>query len=218
MDFIKAINERHAVRRYLDKPVDAQAIQTLQEIIDVCNKEGGLHIQLVLDEPKAFDSFMAHYGKFSGVTNYVALIGGKDKEEQIGYYGEKIALAAQAMGLNTCWVAMSYKKVPSAFKLNKGEKVHLVLALGYGATQGVAHKSKSVEQVSVSNGAPQWFEEGVKLALLAPTAMNQQKFKFIYDNGKVIAKAGIGFYTKADLGIAKLHFEIGAGKENVIWA
>lgn len=218
MDFIKAINDRHAVRSYLDKPIEAEKIQTLQAIIDECNKEGGLHIQLVLDEPKAFDSFMAHYGKFSGVTNYVALIGGKDKEEQIGYYGEKIALSAQAMGLNTCWVAMSYKKVPSAFKLNKGEEVHLVLALGYGATQGIAHNAKSVEQVCVSNGAPQWFEEGVKLALLAPTAMNQQKFKFIYDNGKVIAKPGIGFYTKADLGIAKLHFEIGAGKENVIWA
>ena len=29
--------------------------------------------------------------------------------------------------------------------------------------------------------------------------------------------AGMGFYTKVDLGIAKYHFEIGAGKENFCW-
>ncbi|MEI3552822.1 MAG: nitroreductase family protein [Acutalibacteraceae bacterium] len=43
-----------------------------------CNQESGLHIQLVTNEPKAFDSFMAHYGKFKGVTNYLALIGKKN--------------------------------------------------------------------------------------------------------------------------------------------
>ncbi len=217
MDFVNAIKERHAVRSYLDKPIDNELRTQLQTLVNECNKDGGLHIQLVWDEPKAFDSFMAHYGKFSGVTNYVALIAKKGKEEQIGYYGEKIALMAQALGLNTCWVAMSYKKVPSAFKLDKGEKVHLVLALGYGATQGVSHKVKTFDQVAEGKNPPAWFINGVNLALLAPTAMNQQKFKFTYADDKVIAKAGIGFYTKADLGIAKFHFEIGAGKENVEW-
>ena len=41
-------------------------------------------------------------------------------------------------------------------------------------------------------------------------------------NGKHQVKASITFsmigYTKMDLGIAKLHFEIGAGKENFEWA
>lgn len=217
MDLIKAMNERHSVRRYLDKPIEGELVTKLQEVIDECNKEGGLHIQLILNEPKAFDCFMAHYGNFENVTSYVALIGGKKDEEKIGYYGEKIALTAQALGLNTCWVAMSYKKIKTAFVLNKGEKMHLALALGYGATQGVAHKSKEIGEVADVKNAPAWFVNGVRCALLAPTAMNQQKFYFEYVDGKVVAKPGMGFYTKADLGIAKRHFELGAEKDNSIW-
>lgn len=51
-------------------------------------------------------------GFFSNVRNYVALIGKKDAalDEKIGYYGEKIALRAQQLGLNTCWVALTFSK------------------------------------------------------------------------------------------------------------
>lgn len=218
MDLKEAIEARHSVRSYLDKPIGAEEVSRLKSVIDECNEEGGLHIQLVLNEPDAFDCFMAHYGKFSGVKNYVALIGKKGEDVKIGYYGEKIVLAAQALGLNTCWVAMSYKKVKTAFELEKGEKLYCVLSLGYGATQGVKHKSKAVGEVSVGyDEAPEWFKEGVSAALLAPTAMNQQKFTFFYEAGKVRAKAGIGFYSKVDLGIVKYHFELGGGRENVNW-
>ena len=44
------------------------------------NRESGLHIQLVRNEPKAFDGLVAHYGKFIGVTNYIAMIGKKGPE------------------------------------------------------------------------------------------------------------------------------------------
>lgn len=216
MDILEAIKQRHSVRQYSDKPIEDAILNELKKEIDDCNKEGGLHIQLVANEPKAFDSFMAHYGKFSGVENYIVLIGKKDRslDEKCGYYGEKLVLKAQQLGLNTCWVAMTYKKIPSAFVVNKGEKLTVVISLGYGKTQGVAHKIKTIEQVSnVSGDTPNWFKEGVELALLAPTAMNQQKFEFIYNNGKVTRKAGAGFYSKVDLGIVKYHFEIGANRK-----
>lgn len=214
MDVKTAMQERHSVRSYLDKPIGSDAQKELNAVIEECNREGGLHFQLVLNEPKGFDGWMAHYGKFSGVKNYVALIGKKGNDEKIGYYGEKIVLAAQAIGLNTCWVAMTYKKIKTAFTVGKGEKLYCVLALGYGATQGVAHKSKTVEQVSDAKNPPEWFTDGVKAALLAPTAMNQQKFTFSYAYGKVRAKAGFGFYSEIDLGIVKYHFELGSGKED----
>lgn len=128
--------------------------------------------------------------------------------------GERLVLKAQQLGLNTCWVAMTYKKIPGAFKVENGEKLTVIISLGYGKTQGVGHKVKGVEQVSnVSAETPDWFKAGVEAALLAPTAMNQQKFILTYDNGKVSAKAGNGFYTKLDLGIVKYHFEIGAGND-----
>lgn len=220
MDLTEAIKNRHSVRQYEERAVEKEILNALQTEIEVCNKEGNLHIQLVTNEPKAFDSFMAHYGKFSGVTNYIALIGKKGDrlDELCGYYGERLALKAQQLGLNTCWVAMSYKKVNGAFQIDKGEKLTVVIALGYGKTQGVQHKSKPAEAVSnLNSNSPEWFKSGVESALLAPTAMNQQKFTLNLDNGKVTAKAGTGFYTKIDLGIVKYHFEIGAGKENFTW-
>lgn len=220
MDLTEAIKNRHSVRQYEERAVEKEILNALQTEIEACNKEGNLHIQLVTNEPKAFDSFMAHYGKFSGVTNYIALIGKKGDrlDELCGYYGERLVLKAQQLGLNTCWVAMSYKKVNGAFQINKGEKLTVVIALGYGKTQCVQHKSKPAEAVSnLKSNSPEWFKSGVESALLAPTAMNQQKFTLNLDNGKVTAKAGTGFYTKIDLGIVKYHFEIGAGKENFTW-
>lgn len=221
MDLLEAIENRHAVRSYEDKVLNSDVTDILKKKISEYNNESGLHIQLILNEPKAFDCFMAHYGKFSGVSNYIAMIGkkGNSLDELCGYYGEKLVLLAQQLGLNTCWVAMSYKKIPSVFQIKSDEKLIVVIALGYGKTQGTAHKSKSIENVcKTAKPMPEWYEKGIKAALLAPTAMNQQKFTFSLDKNKVTVKAGLGFYSKVDLGIVKCHFEIGAGTENFIWA
>ena len=219
MDLKTAMQKRHSVRAYTDKPIEKEICNELIKVIDECNKEGNLHIQLVTDEPRAFDGFMAHYGNFSCVKNYVAMIGKKcdDLDEKIGYYGEKIVLTAQSLGLNSCWVALTYKKIKTAFTVDKGEKLCCVIAIGYGATEGVPHKSKAMENVFSLSDPPVWFISGIRAALLAPTAMNQQKFSFSYENGKVCVKAGAGFYSKIDLGIVKYHFELGAGKENFEW-
>ena len=193
----------------------------MREQVAACNRESGLHIQLVTDEPKAFGGMMARYGKFSGVTSYFALIGKQSDtlEETCGYYGQRLVLKAQQLGLNTCWVAMTYRKVKTAFTLEKGEKLCVVIALGYGETQGVAHKSKSLQQITTLRGEmPHWFENGLRAALLAPTALNQQKFVFSLDGNRVSVQPGSGFYTKIDMGIAKYHFEIGAGTDQFVWA
>lgn len=216
----EAINERHSVRQYKNKPLEPAIAAVLKAEIEACNHESGLHIQLVQNEPKAFRGMMAHYGKFSGVTNYLALIGKKspDLDERCGYYGERLVLKAQQLGLNTCWVAMTYSKSKAVYKLDDNEKLCIVIALGYGETQGVPHKSKPASEVSKAAGQiPEWFKKGVDAALLAPTAMNQQKFMFTLNGNQVSAKAGRGFYSKIDLGIVKYHFETSAGTENFKW-
>lgn len=215
MDVLEAIKNRHSVRNYLDKPIESEIGEKLAAEIANCNAESGLNFQLVLNEPAAFDSFMAHYGKFSGVKNYVVFVGKRGADEKVGYYGERVALFAQSLGLNSCWVALTYKKVKGAYKLESGEKVYCVLALGYGETQGVAHKSKTFEQVTANvQNPPEWFKKGVDAALLAPTAMNQQKFTVsLCDGGNCASiKAGVGFYAKIDLGIVKYHFDAASGK------
>ncbi len=222
MELIEAIEKRHSVRAYLDKPIEDEKVSQLNDYIEKCNEDGQLNMQLVLNENKAFDSFIAHYGKFSNVKNYIAVIGdkGEDLFERCGYYGEQVVLFAQQLGLNTCWVAMSYSKSKVKALLKNNEKLCFAIAIGYGATEGVQHKSKKYSDVAHSNleSVPTWFSDGIEAALKAPTAMNQQKFTFsLLENDTVVAKAGTGFYTKTDLGIAKYHFEIGAGDKKFSW-
>lgn len=214
MDISEAIKERHSVRAYTDKKIEGEVLFALENKIAEINGESGLNVQLVLNEEKAFGGRMARYGTFSGVKNYIAMVGkkGADLSEKVGYYGQKLVLFAQTLGLNTCWVALTYKKVKTAYKIEEGEKLALVIAIGYGATQGVPHKSKSINAVSnAGENSPEWFVNGVRAALLAPTAMNQQKFFFTLKDGEVTAKPGLGFYAKVDLGIVKYHFELGSG-------
>ncbi|NLO39058.1 MAG: nitroreductase [Ruminiclostridium sp.] len=221
MELMEAMKNRHSVRSYSARKIEGDVKDKLQQLINDCNKESGLNIQLVLEEPSAFDSLIMHYGKFSGVRNYIVMVGRKtdDLDEKCGYYGQKIVLYAQQLGLNTCWVGVGYKKTRNAFIVGTDEKICVLIAIGYGNTQGKVHRSKAFEQVcSVSGTVPDWFRNGVEAALLAPTATNQQKFQFSLDGNKVYAKPGIGFFTKVDLGIAKYHFEIGANKENFTWA
>lgn len=220
MTTLEAIHARHSVRQYSEKPLDDAAVSVLNEEIQRCNQESGLHIQLITNEPCAFQGFLARYGKFSGVKNYLALVGKKspELEETCGYYGERLVLLAQQLGLNTCWVAMTYRKIKTAFTVAEGEKLCIVIALGYGLSQGEAHRSKAAKDVmKADEPVPDWFRQGVEAALLAPTAMNQQKFSFTLNGNQVSAKAGLGFYSKIDLGIVKYHFEAGAGTEAFQW-
>ena len=226
MTLQEAITARHSVRKYIDKEIPADIVTALQDKIAEYNKVGNLNIQLVLNETRAFTGMLS-YGSFSGVRNYFVMIGkkGADLDERVGYYGEQLVLLAQTLGLNTCWVGLSYRKVPEAYNVGKDEKLACMIALGYGETQGVSHKIKTIEQVSnASVLTPVWFKRGVEAALLAPTAVNQQKFSFEYvgmSNNRHLVRAKKGFsmigYTQMDLGIAKYHFEIGAGKNNFDW-
>ena len=226
MTLQEAITARHSVRKYIDKEIPADIVTALQDKIAEYNKVGNLNIQLVLNETRAFTGMLS-YGSFSGVRNYFVMVGkkGADLDERVGYYGEQLVLLAQPLGLNTCWVGLSYRKVPEAYNVGKDEKLACMIALGYGETQGVSHKIKTIEQVSnASDLTPAWFKRGVEAALLAPTAVNQQKFSFEYvgmSNNRHLVRAKKGFsmigYTQMDLGIAKYHFEIGAGKNNFDW-
>ncbi len=214
MDILEIMKARHSVRQYSGTKIESEKQQILIDSVKECNKESGLNIQLMFDEPKCFDSMMAHYGKFRGAENYIALVGkkGAGLEEKAGYYGEKLVLKAQELGLNTCWVAMTHGK--STAEIKKGETLACIIALGYGATQGIAHKSKPVEQLcNCAEAMPDWFSKGMEAVLLAPTAMNQQKFYFTLENETVSAKAGKGFYAKLDLGIVKYHFEAATGRK-----
>lgn len=217
MEILEIMQQRHSVRQYTDRAIEPEKRAVLDALTQEINRKAGLSVQIIYDDPKCFDSFMAHYGKFAGVRNYIALVGKKAPglDEILGYYGEELVLKAQELGLNTCWVALTHGKSKAA--VGRGEKEVCLIALGYGVTQGVEHKSRPMQELcTCGEPMPEWFRCGMNAAMLAPTAMNQQKFRFeLLPDGMVKAACGSGFYTKLDLGIVKYHFEAVTGKKTV---
>lgn len=218
MTIKEAVNERHSVRQYKNIPIENEKEKELRDFIEAINDENGLDIQFIVNDPECFDSFLAHYGKFTNVQNYIAMVGNKqypNLDEAIGYFGEEIVLKAQTMGLNTCWVAGTFSKKKCKAQVGKDEKLLCVISIGYGENQGQNHKSKPLEKLCKADlsTAPEWFKEGVDGALKAPTALNQQKFVITLDgdNAKITSKGGA--MTKIDLGIVKYNFEAASGRK-----
>lgn len=159
---------------------------------------------------------MAHYGKFTNANNYIAIVGPKtlpDLEERGGYYGQKIVLAAQTMGLRTCWVGGTYGRGKCKADQGKIEKIVCVIAIGYGENDGAEHRSRPMEKLCTvkEEDMPAWFKAGVEAASQAPTALNQQKFTIGMDGDTAVITAGRGVMTKIDLGIVKCNFEVASG-------
>lgn len=224
MTMWEAMLARHSVRTYLTRPIEAELTARLSEEIRACNAEGKLHLQLVTEEANAFGGLMAHYGKFSNVRNYIALVGkrSRDLDERLGWYGERVVLLAQMLGLNTCWVGLTFSRsaAKKRIQVGKGEELRGVIAVGYGLTQGVPHESRPMRDCfRAERTLPEWFGRGMKAAMLAPTAVNQQHFRFtLIGENTVKAEAVGGAYSKMDLGIVKYHFAQLAGEGNFSWA
>lgn len=227
MTLKEALNARVSRRSFSSTPISSEAISALHTIINQANTEDGLNLQLITNEPKAFKSFMKTYGLFSGVHSYIALVGPDNDalvQQLIGYYGELLVLTAQTMDLGTCWVGASFDRNHCAAIVNEGEKLYCVIAVGYpkekttltqriaqNAMSKICHESQQIATVKGNNPAPAWFNQGIDAVLVAPSAMNKLPVHFTYENGIVTAKTTTNTgYENIDLGIAKLHFEIGA--------
>ena len=209
MDVLELMKKRHSVRQYTNRKIEPEKRIELTTFAEECNQESGLNIQIIFDEPKCFRALMAKVTRFKGCENYVAIVGKRsdpNAEEKAGYFGEKIVLKAQELGLNTCWTGATHGK--SIAKIGADERQIIIIALGYGANPGTPHKGKTISDVSnVTDNLPDWYARGIEAALLAPTAMNQQKFYFTLQGDTVKAAPGKGAYSTLDFGIVKYHFE-----------
>ena len=182
MDFKEAMQKRHMVRKYTDKPLSDEIIAKINERIELNNKTYNLNMKLMINNSKGVSSIMKLI-MAKGVNNFIILAGdvSGNLDERLGYSGADIMLYAQTLGLNTWWVGGTFNRSVSSYVDNK--KVTGIIAIGYGQTQGVPHKSKNVEDVSKYEGTiiPSWFISGVDGALLAPTALNKQDFMLNYN-------------------------------------
>lgn len=217
MEF-ETLKKRHSVRRFTSERIDPKIIDRLASKAALLNEHHGLSIQVVYDEPEAFGSSrLARYGKFENVTDYICLIGPKRKgiEVLIGMVGQCMLLYAFSLGLDTCWVGMTFNRKKIPVNLRDDDKIFAVIAIGYGIDHGKQSRNEKPMKISPEyEKAPEWFQRGVDFALHGPSALNQQKFRFRWKGeNRVKAVSGVGFYTKIDLGIAMYCFSLGAGEE-----
>ena len=222
---VETIRERHSVREYDGKPLSRAEFDALIAVVEECARESGLGIQLVDNNPEVF-SVIARFGLIRGCRTHVAFVvdgakaGDVAADEAIGYWGQKIVLAAQDMGLNTCWCALCSRKKSHAV-VAPGKKIRLVIAVGHGKTQGFSRKTKSVEALSSVEcaKAPTWFAAAMEAAQLAPTAMNNQNFKItLLSDGKTVRiDAPQSGLNVIDEGIVRCNFEIAANEAGADW-
>ena len=212
MDMKLAMRQRHTVRKFTSESLSVELISQLNDRVCANNERFGLAISLKVGDESALPAALKLFFA-KGVRNYFVLAGSDRPglDEDLGYASADLMLFAQALGLNTWWIggAFSRKNVEQAVP---GKKVIGIVAVGFGATPGVAHKSKTAAEVSSYEGtAPQWFANGVQAALLAPTALNKQCFRIAGAGNKVSISENGGVFSGADIGIVKYHFELGAG-------
>lgn len=230
MTLLEAIPLRHSVRRYHPEPLPETDRTAIAGEIERLNSLGDVKFNLVENEPEAFSGILA-YGSFSGVVNYITVTTprGHDCDFDAGYRGERLVLLARTLGLDTCWAGLSYRRSSPLFpRPGKGERTLACIAIGRGIDHGRPHRIKTPAQVSnaADPAVPDWFKAGVDAALLAPTAINQQRFSLTYippqdPDGLPVVKARALFslagYTHVDLGIAALHFELAASPTRFRW-
>ena len=247
---VETIRERHSVREYAGGPLDQAEFDALGAVVEECARESGLDIQLVGDNPEVFNviarfglirgcrthvAFVVDDAKAGGATSganaaangateadCVEMRGARRTavDEAIGYWGQKIVLAAQDMGFNTCWCAL-YSRKKSRAVVAPGKKIRLIIAVGHGKTQGFSRKTKSVEALSSVEcaKAPVWFAAAMEAAQLAPTAMNNQNFKItLLSDGKTVRiDAPQSGLNVIDEGIVRCNFEIAANEAGADW-
>ena len=225
MDLKTAVMERTSRRKFELDPIDEDLLQQLESAVNECNKASGLNIKLRIDDGEAFSPAKS-YGMLSGACNYFAMICKKDDpngDEKIGYYGESLILLLTRLGLGSCWIGGTYDKDLCHIDIEDDEQFRLAIVFGFVKSK-VSIKEKAIiktvkrnckeikDMLNAYGTPPNWVVDGVRYAVKAPSAQNRQPVKFYCDGEDVNARVrGDKEFDMVDLGIAKLHFEIGAG-------
>ncbi len=206
----EAIRTRCSVRKYTAAPTDEQ----LKKLGDLSRQLTWQGVRIILLKGPGMRSAI------KGTDVYAAILGTKDTlPEQEGYAGEAMALECAAMGLGTCWLGSGFYKsiVKVAAKQKDNEHIQCVLAIGQCAPQQPAHKRRPLSALCGLEEAqraalPAWQKAALEAAVLAPSAINRQPWRFVVTPGSIqVLDGGKNFgMGPLDRGIAMLHVAVGA--------
>lgn len=224
----EAIDARISCRAYTAEPLDQATLAELAELTARLSEESGLRLVLVGPDDGGPELRLAARMFSGNVSSYVALIGPDDNasRERFGYVGEKLVLHATTLGLGTCWVAGTFDRNSVTVPLEAGEVIHDVIPIGHMPAKqpfaqrairaGLRKRDKRPEALyqgpTTLAEAPDWVRSGIAAVIKGPSAVNQQPVVFVQDQAGLRAtlpnaKRDVAY---TDLGIAKLHFELGA--------
>jgi hypothetical protein len=231
MDILQAIDTRISVRAFTDEPLSASDFSRIKEAVEELNELVGVHFQLygAADNPGSLTLKKAMFA--TPAPYYLALVAPNTKlgAEFAGYYGEKLVLLAQRMGLGTCWVAGTFDRSSVVAEVGPDEYLHDVIPLGHPCekqpikqrTIRAAVRKNHKDAAALSDTdvdydqAPEWFKAGMRAVEKAPSAVDEQPVVFSLRADEVTAEVHKSktdlIYT--DLGIAKLHFELGCQRK-----
>lgn len=219
-EYIKAIDMRRSRRTYRSVMLDKDTMGVIKKLVDVVNEKTDLEFHFIEDASPAFSFFS---GKFS----CIAVCGPDTERARIlsGYYGELIVLECAYHGLGTCWATGNYNedKICANFGLNKDLKLFAVIVVGF-VKPTLSAKEKIVRKithkvnkpyldmfVALDSNLPPYYEYAMKLVEKAPSSTNSRPVRFKYENGVISGKIIEPYSIESiDLGIAQLHFQIGA--------
>ena len=230
MDICEAIERRISCRAFADRQIEQEKLSLLQSRIDEVNRDAGLNLQLYSPRGEGQTAIDLQANVFAGTCyHYIACVAPNTDEgrEKVGYYGEKLVLLATQMDLATCWIGTNYNERTFRMQAGRGEALACVILLGYPMlrtptrqwlvrasfrqrdSEPEAHIKSDTRQV------PDWFMDGVRCMQIGPSGVNLQPVTFCWKKGEVSAympKRMIPIQD-VDLGIGKLHFELGSRKK-----
>jgi nitroreductase len=206
-----AMRARRSVRRYTASPTDEQ-LSRLGALARQLTWQG---VRIMLLKGPGLKNAIR------GTDVYAVIAATKETlGEQEGYAGEAMALECAAMGLGTCWLGAGFYKsiVRRAAKAKDNERIKCVLSIGQCDSPRSKHKRrKPLEKICGMADAqraalPAWQQSALNAAMLAPSAINRQPWRFVVAPGALqVLEAGSNFgYGPIDRGIAMLHVAVGA--------
>lgn len=157
MDFLEVIDKRHSVRKYSDKPVDKEILDTIVRVAQTApsSRNSRSSAFMIIEDRDTLDALsqMRDYGSglLSGAQAAIVVMGDETKTDlwvdNCAISATFIQLAVTAMDLASCWVHCNgrprVKAEPEGAKaedyvrellgIKDGFRPYCVIAIGYPA-------------------------------------------------------------------------------------
>ena len=234
LNMTQAIDRRISCRAFERRALEPQTQRLLLRYVQEQNAVSGMHIQF-LSAPDEKSTVKLARTMFTSSPLQTLVLPGRqtpEQEEQAGYYGQRIVLHAQRLGLATCWVAGTYDHHSVHAQLEEGEQVLSVIPVGYamekmplkqqmirvGLRRGDRSEDAFVDSEVLYSQLPEWFRFCVQAVRKGPSAVNGQPINLSWRNGEICACIWKSNHKMEylDLGIAKAQFEAAAAECGVI--